>query len=187
MDELRLETPRLYLRSMRADDVDALLTIFADPRVMASFGVAPFNREQMAQWVERNLQHQAEHGYGLFTVIHKTDSLVIGDCGLEQMALDGEPIVELGYDIRSDYWNQGFATEAACALRDYAFGVLRLPQLVSLIRVGNLGSRRVAEKVGMRFAAELTRYGRPYWKYVIEQSMRPKTGHQDRAVSPDER
>ena len=168
-DELTLQTARLLLRTMRESDADALLAVFADPQVMAAFGVAPFNREQMAQWVERNLQHQREHGYGLFTVIHQGEGVVIGDCGLEHMTVDGTSTVELGYDMRSDYWNQGYATEAAGAVRDYAFEVLRLPQLVSLIRVGNLASRRVAEKVGMRYGGEISRYGARYWQYVRER------------------
>lgn len=167
MDELTLETKRLTLRTMRASDDDALLRIFGDPKVMASFGVEPFDREQMARWLGRNLEHQAAHGYGLFSVILKANGVLIGDCGLELMTVDGAAVAELGYDFRSDYWNQGFATEAACAVRDYACQVLALPQLISLIRVGNLASKRVAEKVGMHCAAEITRYGHPYWKYVL--------------------
>ncbi len=168
MDEVMLETPRLLLRSMRAADIDALLRIFADPKVMASFGVEPFNRDQMARWVQRNLAHQAEHGYGLFSVILKSSGELIGDCGLELMEVDGAWVAELGYDFGSAYWNQGYATEAACAVRDHAWRVLHLPQLISLIRVGNLASQRVAEKAGLRCAAEITRYGHPYWKYVLD-------------------
>ncbi len=168
-----LETPRLQLRLMRADDVDSLLTIFADPSVMASFGVPPFDRAQMTRWVQRNLDHQAQHGYGLFSVLLKTDGFLIGDCGLEWMEVDNAPVAELGYDFRSDFWNQGYATEAASAVRDYAFGHLRLPRLVSLIRVGNLSSQRVAEKIGMRYSAEITRDGRRYWYYILEREIAP--------------
>lgn len=164
-----LETPRLRLRPMQADDVDALLAIFGDPKVMAAFQTAPFDRAQMMQWVRRNLDHQAAHGYGLFSVVLKANGLLIGDCGLELMELDGTEVAELGYDLRSDYWNQGYATEAAAALRDYAFQQLQLPRLVSLIRVGNLRSRRVAEKIGMRLAGELVRYGHPYWQYRLDR------------------
>ncbi len=170
MNEPALETPRLLLRSMRAADTDALLRIFGDPKVMASFGVEPFDRDQMAAWVGRNLAHQAEHGYGLFSVILKATGELIGDCGLELMEMDGAATAELGYDFRSDCWNQGFASEAACAVRDYATQVLGLPHLISLIRVGNLASKRVAEKVGMRCGAEITRWGHPYWKYVLERT-----------------
>jgi RimJ/RimL family protein N-acetyltransferase len=63
-----IETPRLLLRTMREEDTDALLGIFADPRVMASFGGEPFALPQMERWVRRNLEHQLQNGFGLFSV-----------------------------------------------------------------------------------------------------------------------
>ena len=152
---------------MLATDLDALLRIFTDRNVMASFNSEPFNREQMQRWLQRNIDHQAQYGYGLFSVILKTTGELIGDCGLEQM--EDQSAAELGYDFRSDFWNQGFATEAVNAVQAYAFNVLKLPQLISLIRVGNLASKRVAEKVGMRRTEEFTRYEIRYWKYVIRR------------------
>jgi RimJ/RimL family protein N-acetyltransferase len=162
----QLETKRLILRPMREADIEALHLIFTDPKVMAAFNHDPFTREQMERWLKRNLDHQNEFGYGLFSVSLKETGELIGDCGLEQM--EDQDAAELGYDFRSDFWNQGYATEAACAVRDYAFDVLHLPNLISLIRVGNLSSKRVAEKVGMSLVAEFTRYGIQYWKYSID-------------------
>ena len=152
---------------MLETDFDALHLIFTDQKVMASFHHDAFTREQMSGWLQRNLDHQNEFGYGLFSVILKESGELIGDCGLEQMQDQGA--AELGYDFRSDFWNQGFATEAALAVRDYALNVLQLPRLISLIRVGNLSSKRVAEKVGMMLAEEFTRDGIQYWKYAIER------------------
>ena len=168
MSDLHIETPRLYLRLMELSDLDDLLKIFGDPKVMASFDTEPFNREQMGHWVQRNLAHQDSHEYGLFSVMLKSKEMLIGDCGLERMEVGGEFVTELGYDFRSDYWNQGFATEAALAVRDYAFNVLSLPSLISLIRVGNEASKRVSEKIGMRLIAEITKNGIRYWKYGID-------------------
>jgi RimJ/RimL family protein N-acetyltransferase len=162
-----LETKRLFLRPMLAMDIVDLLAIFTDPKVMASFGGEIFSREQMEGWLRRNLDHQAQFGYGLFSVILKENGRLIGDCGLEQMEDQGA--AELGYDFRSDVWNQGYATEAALAARDYAFDVLGLPQLISLIRVGNLASKRVAEKVGMKLADEFTCNEIRYWKYCVSR------------------
>jgi [ribosomal protein S5]-alanine N-acetyltransferase len=154
---------------MEIIDMDAMLTIFTDPLVIASFGIPPFNRTQMEQWVQRNLNHQREFGYGLFSVLLKFNELLIGDCGLEQMDVEGEKVAELGYDFRSDHWHQGYATEAAMAVRDYGFKELNLAKLVSLIRVGNHPSRRVAERAGMILISEFTRFGNiKYWKYGIE-------------------
>jgi RimJ/RimL family protein N-acetyltransferase len=148
-------------------DFEALYPIFTDPKVMASFGVDLFSREQMQRWLQRNLDHQQEFGYGLFSVILKETGDLIGDCGLEQMDVYGVKMAELGYDFRSDFWNRGYATEAAVSVREFAFNILKLPMLISLIRVGNLASKRVAEKVGMNLDEEITRYGNRYWKFSI--------------------
>ena len=166
MDSLQLETERLILRPMLASDFDALFLIFTDRKVMAAFDHPPFSREQMQHWLQRNLDHQNEYGYGLFSVLLKETGELIGDCGLEQM--DDMHAAELGYDFRSEFWNQGYATEVACAVRDYAFNILHLPQLISLIRVGNLASKRVAEKAGMTLAEEFTRHEIPYWKFSLK-------------------
>lgn len=164
----RLETERLILRPMCEDDFDALLRIFTDLKVMAAFNHPPFTHEQMRRWLRRNLDHQNQYGYGLFSVMLKETGELIGDCGLEQM--EDQAAAELGYDFRSDFWNQGYATEAAAGVRDYAFYTLGLPQLISLIRVGNIASRRVAEKVGMTLAEEFTRYDIRYWKYSLRNN-----------------
>ena len=162
-----LETERLLLRPMRAEDVDALLPIFSDPKVMASFGGVLFDRGQMAWWVRRNLDHQRRYGYGLFSVILKESGVLIGDCGLERMEVLGRVETELGYDFRSDYWGLGLATEAASAVRDFAFDTLKLPRLICLIRQGNAASRRVAERIGMKLSDEMVRDGRVYWVYAL--------------------
>jgi RimJ/RimL family protein N-acetyltransferase len=163
-----LETDRLVLRPMVPGDLDGLCRIFGDPLVMSAFEQPPLAREQVRTWLERNLDHQREHGYGLFAACLNSDGLLIGDCGLELMEIVGEEVAELGYDFRSDYWNQGYATEAACAVRDYAFETLGLRRLVSLIRSGNAASERVAEKTGLAKVEELERFGRPYLRYEIQ-------------------
>lgn len=168
MSDLTLETSRLRLCLMRPTDIDELMNIFGDPKVMASFHTDPFDYAQMQQWIEGNLAHQSRHGYGLFSVILKSEGVLIGNCGLEHMIIDENQVTELGYDFRSEYWNQGFATESAIAVRDYAFNILHLPGLISLIRIGNNASRRVSEKIGMHFVNEIIRNGISYWKYAIE-------------------
>ena len=167
----KIETERLLLRSMTAQDTDELILIFSDPRVMASFGGDLFDRKQMEAWVQRNLAHQERYGYGLFSVIHKEEDRLIGDCGLEHMDVEGDPEVELGYDFRSDYWGRGLATEAASAVRDYAREQLGLTRLVSLIRPDNLASRRVAEKIGMAPERELVRGDQVYFVYALHANI----------------
>jgi [ribosomal protein S5]-alanine N-acetyltransferase len=164
-----IETERLSLRIMVREDLDGLFGVFSDTKVLASFDLETFSREQMERWLNRNLEHQARYGYGLFSIFLRAEGTLIGDCGLEHMELGGRPEVELGYDLRSEYWNQGLATEAALAVRDYAFTALDLPRLVSLIREGNDASARVAEKVGMRLDRELDLEGRPFRIFALNR------------------
>ena len=165
-----LETKDLILREMTESDTDDLLVMFSDPRVMQSFDNVIFDRAMMEKWVKRNLDHIEKHGYGLFSIIHKTDNVLIGDCGLEYMEIDGEPVNEIGYDIRSDYWNRGYATQAAAAVRDFAFDQLGLTRVISLIRPENIASMRVAEKIGMTREKQIDRGGHPYWIYGLKNN-----------------
>ena len=59
------------------------------------------------------------------------------------------PAVEIGWRLGFDYWGQGFATEAARAVRDYAFNELKRSEIVSFTVPQNTASRRVMEKIGM--------------------------------------
>jgi RimJ/RimL family protein N-acetyltransferase len=169
---LVLKTERLVMRSMVADDLDDLLGIFGDPVVMAAFGEAPLDWQQVRRWLKRNLDHQHRHGYGLFAVCLKENGRLIGDCGLEVMEISGEQVAELGYDFRSDHWSRGYATEAACAVRDFAFNTLRLPRLISLIRLGNAASERVAQKTGLEKIGRIQRNHGTYLRYEIENARR---------------
>ena len=165
-----IETARLRLRPMVAGDAEPLLALFGDARFMAAFDAAPFDRAAMDRWVARNLAHQREHGYGLFAIERRSDGAVVGDCGLEHVEIG----VELGYDLHPDLWGHGYATEAAAAVRDFAFGELGTERLISLIRVGNERSRRVAEKIGMHPGREIERGRARYWLYELVKAASPR-------------
>lgn len=95
----------------------------------------------------------------LWPVVEKATGKVIGHCGLLQKEVDGQQEVELVYVFARASWGRGYATEAAMALRDHAFGQLGLQRLISLIEPENAVSERVAIKVGMRLEKEVVRPG----------------------------
>ena len=164
-----IATERLFLRKMVQEDFDYLFLVFTDPKVMRSFDGKLFDNSQMDRWIQRNLKHQDKYGYGLFSIIHQKDSVLIGDCGLEHIEVAGTPALELGYGLRSEYWGQGFATEAALAVRDFAFKELALSRLICLIHVTNVASRRVAEKIGMVKEQQIEREKRSYFVYALSK------------------
>ena len=102
------------------------------------------------QWYKEFYQKD-EFDYGRYAVIEKVSNKLIGICGFIPSVLDDTIYPELSYRFAKAYWGQGLATEAACALRDYARDVLKLKEIISMIEPANVASIRVAEKVGLQF------------------------------------
>jgi len=167
------ETSRLVLRPMAEDDLGDLFRIFSDRNVLSAFGLDSITSEQMKRWLDRNLKHQREHGYGLFSVVLKSNGELIGNCGLEHTEFEGRPCVELGYDFLSCYWNRGYATEAAGAVRDLAVRELRIEHdsICSFIRRSGKASQRVSEKIGMRRVKEYRRHDTEYFLYAYSEKL----------------
>lgn len=163
-----IETERLILRQMTQADTDELLLIFSDPEAMKYFSVV-FDRPRMEKWVADNLDHQKEHGFSLLSVVLKESGELVGDCGLETDTIEGELTVGLGFDFRRDYWNQGYATEAARAVLDHGFNQLGLEKISGWIDPENAASQRVAEKIGMTVAKTVDRGGKTYALYSIQK------------------
>lgn len=179
-----LETPRLTLRELTAEDADALARILSDPETMRYYP-APYDRAGVEQWIERNRQRYKEHKVGLWAMVLKSTVLesaalesmppqstgeLIGDCGIIRQEVEGEHLYEIGYHLRRDFWGRGFATEAAIACRNWAFARLKTDRLISLIRPENLPSRRVAERNGMTIWKEINWRGLQHYVYAVERT-----------------
>ena len=77
--------------------------------------------------------------------------------------------MQLFEQTRAGDRDRGLATEAAAAVRDYAFGELGLSRVISLIRPGNAASQRVAEKIGMTREKKIVRGTTTYWLYALSR------------------
>ena len=163
-----LETSRLILRELGPDDTDAIARVLSDPETMR-FYPAPYDRAGVEDWIARNLGRYAHDGHGLWAMILKANSELVGDCGLTVQNVDGIDEIEIGYHVRRDLWGQGLATEAARACRDYGFAHLPVGRVISLIRPANLPSRRVAEKNGMAVWKEVMWHNLPHLVYAIRR------------------
>ncbi len=159
MDAL-IETPRLSLRHFVAADLDRLAELTANADFMR-FASGVFTREQTASFLFDRVIAPAQAGLpSQFAVIFRENNLLLGYCGFFRQLVDEVEEIEIGYRLHPD-WNQGLATEAAQAVRAYAFDVLRLERVISLIHPDNHASRRVTEKNGMRLEKETVFPGFP--------------------------
>lgn len=149
-----IETPRLILRKLSQSDLPDLHLIFSDPESMVHYP-KPFSYEQSKRWIDWNLENYRDLGFGLWAVELKQEKIFIGDCGITMQKIDDRLLPEIGYHINKLYTGRGYATEAAKACRDYAFDILKIPQIYSYMKYSNISSQRVAEKTGMKLIMEL--------------------------------
>jgi len=142
-----LETPRLILREMTLEDAPTLHAVLGDRETMRWYPRA-LTLEEVQEWIARQILRYGS-GAGLLGMVLKSTGVLIGDCGLVWLDVEGLEEPEIGYHVHRDHWSQGFATEAARAVRSYAFSTLGCGHVISMIRPENLASRRVAEKNGL--------------------------------------
>ncbi len=147
MRELR--TQRLVLRRFVAEDAEQLYqNCGTDPEVSRYVSFVPYadlvsTRDFVQMHVARYDEDSLFCGWAI-----ELDGQVIGTIGLFNV----EPgfSCELGYTLGSAWWGQGLATEAARAVRDYAFGELGMHRLYASYHVENGASGAVLQKLGMR-------------------------------------
>jgi RimJ/RimL family protein N-acetyltransferase len=151
----RIETERLVMRRWRAADREPFAAMNADPEVMRYFP-APLDRLESDAFVDRVEAHFAEHGFGLWALELAGDGGFIGFTGLLPMprGVPGEGGQEVGWRLARTAWHLGYATEAAQAALDVAFGDLGLEEVWSITSVLNLPSQAVMVRLGMRRFAE---------------------------------
>jgi RimJ/RimL family protein N-acetyltransferase len=139
-----LKTDRLVLRAPGAPDALAIARLLADRRIAINTARIPYpyDVDDAEQFIAA-----ANRLDGEATFVVTLDAAPIGVCGVEPR--EGGP--EIGYWLGVSYWGRGYATEAARALIDYAFGELQHETLQAGARVSNPASRRVLEKCGFQW------------------------------------
>lgn len=164
-----LETEHLFFRPLTLDDLDDLAALYADPDVMYYFD-GPRTRDQARAQIETSRRFYADLGYHLWATIHREDDRFIGRCGLLPQIIEGRPEVEVAYMLARAYWGRGLGTEAARAIKQWAFREHGFPRVVSLIDPRNVASQRVALKNGMRYVKDVEVNGYVDRLYVVDNS-----------------
>ena len=147
--------------------------VFGDEEVMR-FGDGVQTKEWVQDWLHTCLEHYYQTwGFGPYAVVEQSSAGVIGYCGLFFFPdIGGQAEVEIGYRLARFAWGKGYATEAARAVRDFAFNTLSIKRLIAMIDPSNVASIRVAEKIGMHYEKEVTfeGYTHPDHMFVVTQT-----------------
>ena len=169
---LILETERLRLRKLEAEDFTALCRVLQDEAAMYAYAHA-FSDAEVQDWLDRQRARYREDGFGLWAVELRQSGRVIGQCGLTMQDFGGRRVPEIGYLFERAHWHRGYATEAARACRDFAFDTLGAKTVYSIIRDTNAASRAVALRNGMVPVARVVKHYRgmdmPHIVYAVRR------------------
>jgi RimJ/RimL family protein N-acetyltransferase len=147
------------LRLPEVEDAPAIATLLTDSEVMRFLGGQVVPIERVGDVVEKWLERWERNGMGPFVIERGDDGRFLGRAGilvwdarnwthatLADAGRHAQP--ELGWALVRSQWGNGYATEAARAVRDWARAERNVESLVSVIAPDNVASQRVAQRLG---------------------------------------
>ena len=146
-----LETGRLLLRWLKANDAEFILQLVNDPswlRYIGNKGVRTLEDAQL--YIENGpVEMYARLGHGLYLVEKKATGEAVGICGL--ISRESLKDVDLGFAFLPEFRGQGYAFESASAIMVHEVRVHGLSRVVAVTSQDNHASARLLEKLGFRF------------------------------------
>jgi len=139
-----IETHRLIIRQFEPDDWAGMYEYASDPQVMAYIPEGQFTQAQARAFVAKNVGEHAKE----FAVMLKDEGKLIGHMVFHPWFAPRTH--EIGWVFHRAHQGKGHATEAALALLDYGFRVLKLHRVIATCQPENPASYRVMIKIGMR-------------------------------------
>lgn len=147
--DIKLETERLIIRGYELDDFDNLYAILSDKETMAHYP-STYDENGTRRWLNWCIESDNAYGHALWALELRDTGEYIGDCGVTMQNIDGEQLPEIGYHINKRFWRQGYAKEAAAAVRDWFFSQSDCESVYSYMKYTNVASCATAESIGMR-------------------------------------
>jgi len=144
-----LETDRLVLRPLTEDDATFILRLLNDPSFLEWIGDKGVRTLDEARTYIRTspVESYRANGFGLCLTLRKADRAPIGICGLVKRETLADP--DVGFALLPEFWNQGYAVEAASAAIADGVARLGLRRIAAVVKPGNEASIRTVKKLGM--------------------------------------
>lgn len=167
--EFFLTTKRIGFSRWEADDLPLANLLWGEPDVtkyICSSG--KFSAEDISERLKKEIENNAQFHVQYWPAFERASDELIGCCGLRPYR-DRE--YELGFHLRSKFWRQGYAVEAASAVIEYAFDVLKAKRLFAGHNPRNMVSAKVLGKLGFAYIGD--EFYEPTGLYHPSYELRP--------------
>jgi len=142
----KLESVRLDLVEIKQSHLEDVLNLFRDENVTKFYNLLPFRSEQDAQKFIDWYQIRFRDNLGLrWGISLKNKSNIIGTIGFNNFVKGHR--ANIGYDLKTEYWNHGYITEALKEVIDFGFNQLEINRIEAEVMQGNGISERVLKKL----------------------------------------
>jgi len=152
---------RMLADRLTEDHRDVLRRLHRDERVMGTLGGTRTDAATEA-YLERNLAHWTEHGFGIWILRDSATGEALGRAGLRHLTLKGMVEVELDGALFPEYWGRGLATDAARACVTIGRDWLGFHSVVALALPSNRASHQVFRKADLVQEREVLHEGVPH-------------------------
>lgn len=158
--ELVLESDRLRLRPVRAEDADDIFEIFSDKEVMKYYDILPLgDRNEAVELCGRFIKHFEDRSMMRWSIVEKESGRVIGTCGFFCFC-DDDSKAELGYELRRELWGKGYMPEAISLIMRFIYENTDINRIESFVEIPNTASQKLLKKLGFRKEGTLRQYER---------------------------
>jgi [ribosomal protein S5]-alanine N-acetyltransferase len=146
-----IETKRLLVRPITPDDAPFILTLLNEPSFLRYIGDKQVrNLEDARQYILNGpVASYERHGFGLCLIELQENQTPIGMCGV--LKREELPDPDIGFALLPDYWNKGFAFEAASAVLNDARERLKLERILAITSLDNDASIDLLQRLGFGF------------------------------------
>jgi ribosomal-protein-alanine N-acetyltransferase len=175
MPNYQIETRRLLIRPWQAADRSGFARFVADAAMMRFITGSVWTDAQIDGFFQRQADNLARSGMCMAALCLRDSGELIGVAGAQP--LDRRIGHDIGWWVWKNHWRQGYASEAAAAIRDHALQHLGLDRVSAVIDPDNLASIGVATRIGMRLVGRTTADQTASWRPAIDtlvfESARP--------------
>jgi ribosomal-protein-alanine N-acetyltransferase len=157
---LPIETDRLSIRPLVANDAEELHELYSDPGAMQYLdSELPSSVDESRSWVQTKIDlFERDDGMSLWALVERESGAVIGDVGLQWEDYDGV-VVDLGCRLIARHWGKGYASEASRAVLEAGFRDLSVDRICAATHVENERAHRVLLALGGVRLREIHIYG----------------------------
>ena len=163
-----IESDRLYLRAFEHSDIDNFYELDQDPEVMKYLDPVDADKSEYLVWIGKFIDRYEQYpGLGVWAAIDKLNDEWLGWFFLKPF--DEKGTVELGYRLFKKYWNKGYTTEMCLEIIKHGFKIEGVDRIIAEILPGNIASKRVLEKIGMKYIENVIENGEEFCLFEIKK------------------